>query len=159
MYSFSYLEPVCCSMSSSNCCFLTCIQVSQEAGQVVCIPISFRIFHSLLSYAVLFIFLSSKPVGPLLCFLFLWVFLFQIFCLSGIIQYVTSVVCLQPFGIFLRFIDTVACIRIHSLLCLNDIPLYEYTTFIHPSGWQTLGLFLFFFFSFFLLLLLFFLSY
>ena len=35
MYSFSYLEPVCCSMSSSNCCFLTHIQVSQEAGQVV----------------------------------------------------------------------------------------------------------------------------
>ena len=29
------LEPVCCSMSSSNCCFLTCIQISQEAGQVV----------------------------------------------------------------------------------------------------------------------------
>ena len=35
MYSFSYLEPVYCSMSSSNCCFLTCKQVSQEAGQVV----------------------------------------------------------------------------------------------------------------------------
>ena len=35
MYSFSYLEPICCSMSSSNCCFLTCIQISQEAGQVV----------------------------------------------------------------------------------------------------------------------------
>ena len=35
MYSFSYLGPVCCSMSSSNCCFLTCIQVSQEASQVV----------------------------------------------------------------------------------------------------------------------------
>ena len=35
MYSFSCLEPVCCSMSSPNCCFLTCIQVSQEAGQVV----------------------------------------------------------------------------------------------------------------------------
>ncbi|CAI9164513.1 unnamed protein product [Rangifer tarandus platyrhynchus] len=35
MYSFSYLEPVFCSMSSSNCCFLTCIQVSQEADQVV----------------------------------------------------------------------------------------------------------------------------
>jgi len=35
MYPFSYLEPVCCSMSSSNCCFLTCIQISQEAGQVV----------------------------------------------------------------------------------------------------------------------------
>ena len=35
MYPFSYLEPVCCSMSSSNCCFLTCIQISQEASQVV----------------------------------------------------------------------------------------------------------------------------
>ena len=35
MYSFPYLEPVCCSMSSSNCCFLTCIQISQESGQVV----------------------------------------------------------------------------------------------------------------------------
>ena len=35
MYSFSYLEPVCCPMSSSNCCFLTCIQISQEAGQVL----------------------------------------------------------------------------------------------------------------------------
>ena len=35
MYSLSYLEPVCCSMPSSNCCFLTCIQVSQGAGQVV----------------------------------------------------------------------------------------------------------------------------
>ena len=35
MYSVPNLEPVCCSMSSSNCCFLTCIQVSQEAGQVV----------------------------------------------------------------------------------------------------------------------------
>ena len=28
------MEPVC-SMSNSNCCFLTCIQVFQEAGQVV----------------------------------------------------------------------------------------------------------------------------
>ena len=35
MYSFPDLEPVCCSMSSSNCCFLTCIQISQEAGKVV----------------------------------------------------------------------------------------------------------------------------
>ena len=35
MYSFSYLEPVCCPMSTSNCCFLTCIQTSQEEGHVV----------------------------------------------------------------------------------------------------------------------------
>ena len=35
MSSFPDLEPVCCFMSSSNCCFLTCIQISQEAGKVV----------------------------------------------------------------------------------------------------------------------------
>ena len=35
MYSFPNFEPVCCSVSSSNCCFLFCIQVSQEAGNVV----------------------------------------------------------------------------------------------------------------------------
>ena len=35
MYSFPNLEQVCCSMSSSNCCFLTCIHISQEAGNVV----------------------------------------------------------------------------------------------------------------------------
>ena len=35
MYPFPYLEPVWCSMSSSNCCFLTWIQISQEAGQAV----------------------------------------------------------------------------------------------------------------------------
>src|SRR5574337_210361 len=35
MCSFPDLEPVCCSMSNSNCCFFTCIQISQEAGQVV----------------------------------------------------------------------------------------------------------------------------
>ena len=35
MYFFPSLEPVCCSVSSSSWCFLTCIQVSQEAGKVV----------------------------------------------------------------------------------------------------------------------------
>ena len=35
MYSFPYLEPIYWSMCSSNCCFLTCIQVSQEARKVV----------------------------------------------------------------------------------------------------------------------------
>ena len=34
-YSFPYLEPVCCSMPSSYCCFLTSIQISQEADKMV----------------------------------------------------------------------------------------------------------------------------
>ena len=44
MNSFSYLEAVCCSMYSYNCCFLTCIQISQEAGQVVCYSHLFQNF-------------------------------------------------------------------------------------------------------------------
>ena len=35
MYSFPNLEPVCCSIFSSNCCFLTCVQISQEAGKMI----------------------------------------------------------------------------------------------------------------------------
>ena len=35
MYSFPNLEPVYYSIFGSICCFLSCIQVSQEAGKVV----------------------------------------------------------------------------------------------------------------------------
>ena len=35
MNSFTNFKLVHCSMSSSNCCFLTCTQVSLEAGKVV----------------------------------------------------------------------------------------------------------------------------
>ena len=35
LYSFPNLEQVHCSMSGSNRCFLTCIQISQEIGKVV----------------------------------------------------------------------------------------------------------------------------
>ena len=34
-YSFPNLKPIHCSMSNSNYCFLTCIQISQEAGKIV----------------------------------------------------------------------------------------------------------------------------
>ena len=34
-HSFPNFEPVYFSMSGSNCCFLTCIQFSQEAGNVL----------------------------------------------------------------------------------------------------------------------------
>ena len=32
---FPNLEPVCCSMSISSFCFLTCVQISLETGKVV----------------------------------------------------------------------------------------------------------------------------
>ena len=34
-YSFPNLERVYCSMSDSNCCFFTCLQISQDTGKVV----------------------------------------------------------------------------------------------------------------------------
>ena len=62
MYSFSYLEPVCCSMSSSNCCFLTWIQVSQEAGQVVWYSHLFQNFPQfIMIYTVKGFGIVSKP--------------------------------------------------------------------------------------------------
>ena len=78
MYSFSSLEPVCCSMSSSNCCFLTCIQVSQEAGQVVSYSHLFQNFpqfiviHTVKGFGIankaeidVFLGLSCFPVDPM----------------------------------------------------------------------------------------------
>ena len=44
MYLFPNLEPVCCSMSGSNCCFLTCIQILKRQVRWSGIPISLRIF-------------------------------------------------------------------------------------------------------------------
>ena len=44
MYSFPNFEPVHCPMSSSNCCCLTCIQVSQETDKVVWYSYLFKNF-------------------------------------------------------------------------------------------------------------------
>ena len=58
MYSFPNFEPVCCSMSGSNYCFLTCIQVSQEAGEMVWYShlsknfIQFVVFHTIKGFSI-----------------------------------------------------------------------------------------------------------
>ena len=48
MYSFSNFEPVSFSMSGSNCCFLTCIQISQVTSRVVWYSNLFKNFLQLL---------------------------------------------------------------------------------------------------------------
>ena len=45
MYSFPDLEPVCCPMSSSNCCFLTCLRFLRTQVRWSGIPFSLRIFQ------------------------------------------------------------------------------------------------------------------
>jgi len=46
MYSFPNLEPVYCYMFGYNCCFLTCIQISQEEGKMVWYTHLFKMFYS-----------------------------------------------------------------------------------------------------------------
>ena len=58
-YSFPDLEPACCSMSNSNCCFLTCIQISQEAGQVVWYPHLLKNFPQFVLIFFSFLYLSA----------------------------------------------------------------------------------------------------
>ena len=55
MYSFPDLEPD--HLSGSNCCFLTCIQISQEAGQVLCY---FHLFQNFPQFVVIH---TVKSVG------------------------------------------------------------------------------------------------
>ena len=50
--SFPSLEPVDCSMPSFSCCFLTCVQVSQEASKWSGIPISWWIFQFVVIHIV-----------------------------------------------------------------------------------------------------------
>ena len=60
MYFFPNFELVHCSMSGSNCCFLTCIQVSQEAGKVVWCShlfknfLQFVVIHTVKDFSVVY---------------------------------------------------------------------------------------------------------
>ena len=52
MYCIPNFKPVHCSMLGSNCCFLTCIQASQEGDQVVWYS---HLFKNLLQFVVIHI--------------------------------------------------------------------------------------------------------
>ena len=69
MYSFPNLEPACCSMSSSNCCFLTCIQISQEAGKVVWY---FYLFNNFPQFVVIHIIKDISVVNKAVVDVFFW---------------------------------------------------------------------------------------
>ena len=64
-----------CSMSSSKCCFLTCIQVSQETGKVVWYSHVFKYFPQFVMIQVVksFSIVNEAEVGVFLefsCFLY-----------------------------------------------------------------------------------------
>ena len=82
MYSFHHLKPVCFSMSSSNCCFLTCIEISQEAGQVVWyFPLlknfqQFAVIHTVKGFGVI-----NKADVFMELLLFLWSSFGVVYCI------------------------------------------------------------------------------
>ena len=74
MYSFPNFEPIYCSMFIANCCFLTCIQISQEADQVVWYYHSLNylmnldlFLDSVIFYLFMFQFSSVTQLCPTLC--------------------------------------------------------------------------------------------
>ena len=71
MYSFPNFELVHFSMSSSNCCFLTYIQASQEAGKVFCYSHHFQNFPQFVVIHTFkgFIVVNEAEVGTFLEFL------------------------------------------------------------------------------------------
>ena len=87
-HSFPSLEPVSCSMSCSNCWFLTCKQDSQEKGKVVwyshCLKNfpQFVLIHTVKSFSIV----NEAEVGifsgiPLLSFWSNKCWLFDLWCL------------------------------------------------------------------------------
>ena len=76
MYFFFYLEPVCCSMSSSNCCFLTCIQVSQEVCQVIWYSHLFQNFPKFVVIHIVkgFGIVNKAEMSPTILILYRWCF-------------------------------------------------------------------------------------
>ena len=62
MFSFPNFEPAYCSMSHSNCCFLTCIQVSQEGGKVVWCSHLFKNFPQFAVIHTVSILVTLQPV-------------------------------------------------------------------------------------------------
>ena len=75
MQYFPNFERLLCSMSSCNCCFLTCVQVSQETGKVVWYS---HLFKNFLEFVVIYIVKSFSIVNEtevvaflgFLCFLY-----------------------------------------------------------------------------------------
>ena len=70
MYSFPNFGPVHCSMSSSKCCFLTCILVSQEAGKVVWYSHLLKIFSQFVVIHIVKGFRVVNEAETVFCFCF-----------------------------------------------------------------------------------------
>ena len=109
MYSFPDLEPVCCSTSSSNFCFLTCIQISQETGQVVWYSHIFKNFpqfdviHTVKSFGIV-----NKAKVDVFLKLSWFLMIQQMLAISSLVPMQTNIVNGHLFSlfIFLSYLST-----------------------------------------------------
>ena len=141
-YSFSCLEPVC-SMSSSHCCFLTCIQVSQEADWMAwyshlftCPELIHLITESMSSLNNLLLFPNLYSWKPLYCWVSLsLIFFFQVPHTDDTIFYLPFSGLLHYFIMPSSFICIVAKVRISFFLVaeLYSTVYTYYIFFIHSS--------------------------
>ena len=115
MYSFPDLEPVCCSMSSSNCCFLTCIQISQEAGQVVWYS---HLFKNFPQFVVIH---TVKGFDYTILYAILYYIYYTI---TYTIAFLKGIYCVQVFNIK-QFKSKLKC---HLNICLIN--------YLNSRGWQ-----------------------
>ena len=111
MYSFPNLKPVHCPMCSSKSCFLSCIQVSQEAGKVVWYSHLFKnisqfvVIHTVKGFSIVnkvYVFHDPVDVGNLIpgssafskSSLNIWKFIVHVLlkpCLESFEHYIASV--------------------------------------------------------------------
>ena len=114
MNSFSYLEPVCCSMSSSNCCFLTCIQISQEAGRVVWYSYLFQNFPQ---------FIVIHTVKGF-----------------GLVNKAEMDVFLEPFRFFSGPVDVGNLISASSAISKTSLNIWKFTVHVLLKSWRILSI-------------------
>ena len=89
------------------------------------------------------------PWQPPVCFLSLWIYLYWIFHINGIIQYVIFCVWLSLNIMFLRFIHIVACISTSFFFVEYNSTLFMYMPqFIYPFIYWQADLSCYYFFPF-----------
>ena len=139
LYSFPNLEPVHCSISSSNCCFLTCIQMSQEAGNVVWY---FHLFknlpqcvatHTVKGFSVVDSFLGNIFIISLFSFQSFGSFL--IMCIT---LWFNTYSIIEMFPIHYVFVERISRLKINFEFCFHLY--YSQTThFFLSSCFLSLG--------------------
>ena len=65
----NWSDLICCPMSNSNCCFLTCIQISQETGKVIWYS---HLFKNFPQFVVMHIVKGFREVSEAEIIFFFW---------------------------------------------------------------------------------------